>query len=103
MATPGETAAQVHRQVFAQRGEAGMHLGRDGARLSAQLRVLGPEAGLREALGEVLADCQTVPDGQVAMLKSGHTAARRMGPNRGLGLRKVQGDHDLVVVGAAGL
>ncbi len=68
--------ADVHAHVLAQVREAGVHLGRDGARPRAKPRVRGPNAGM--PLGQVFQDRERIPDVRLAVHQDGHLAGRRM-------------------------
>ncbi len=57
-------AGEIHGQLVAHIGKAGMHLRRIAARHRACRRIGGPQPGFGMTLGEGLADRQTVPHGQ---------------------------------------
>src|SRR5260221_565754 len=82
-AAAGEGGAHVHRQVAAQGGKSGMHLGADRPRHRARLGLGRPQARLGETLGEIFADRQRLPDDELAVVQRRHPRRGRMPQDRG--------------------
>ena len=60
-------AAHVHRTMIAQVGKSGVHLRSDRARVRTRRHRLGPQLGIREAVGQMIEDCQRFPNRDVAI------------------------------------
>ncbi len=76
--------------MLAQRREAAVHLGGDGARMRPGLEAVRPEPLLGIALGDVLQDREAFPDAGAAVDQERHLAGRRMTRDVGRGGRLVQ-------------
>src|SRR5258708_22119978 len=82
-AAAGEGGAHVHRQVAAQGGKSGMHLGAHRPRHGARLGLGRPQARLGETLGEIFADRQRLPEDELAVVQRRHPRRGRMPQDRG--------------------
>ena len=89
-----DTLADAHRHVAAQRREPRVHFGADRARPCARVRLVGPH--VRTALGEMIGDCERIPDDRIAVVQARHEPRRRKRIVRRIGNEPGERDRDFL-------